>query len=152
MKNKPLVFAVAALMICQSSPLVFAEGFKQSAASLILPTTGQAMNGELGDTKTKVMAGIEAAAVTTITILGITTGGGVVWVGLAPLIANHAWSSADAFKSARNRQRDPIVEQQLIEAQRAIEYSRNRRADRGQDAPSDIRTRIQTAGQRAYEN
>ena len=61
-----------AFPLCPHS--VYALGGKEAAASLLLPTTGQAMNGELGKTKTKMMGAIEIASVTTIAILGIFIG------------------------------------------------------------------------------
>ena len=76
------------------------------------------MNGEIGATKTKIMAGIEVAAVTTTILLATLTSGGLFWVGLGPLIANHAWSAADAFKTARSgNSNDPYIQQQLSSAQ-----------------------------------
>ena len=149
MKNQLLSLAMILTVMASVPSSVLAEGFKEGASSLFLPTTGQAMNGELGNTKTKVMAGIEVAAVTTVTILGLATGGGVVWVGLGPLIANHLWSATDAYKGAHAKQ-DPLVQQQLLEAQQAIEFSRNRRFDRVQTDRTDIRQRVQMAGEHAY--
>ena len=147
MKNKILSVSVSFLILfAMVLPPVFAEGLKQGAASLFLPTTGQAMNGELGNTKTKFMASLEVAAISTVAILGIAVGGGVVWVGLAPLMANHAWSSVDAYKNAKNRH-DPVLDRQLFEAQRTIELSRERRFEREQAARSDIRERVMQAGQ-----
>ena len=85
MKNKTLSLAlVISMVFAFGSPSAYATGAKEAGASLFLPTTGQAMNGELGDTKTKVMAGVEVAAITTIAILGGVVGGGIVWVGLGP--------------------------------------------------------------------
>ena len=52
-----------------SSPSAFAVGGKEFGASLLIPTTGQAMNGEFRATKTKIMAGIEVAAITTTVLL-----------------------------------------------------------------------------------
>ncbi len=134
----PLVFLIVFSLV---APSAFAEGGKEAAASLFLPTTGQAMNGELGSTKTKVMAGVEVAAITTIAILGGVVGGGVVWVGLAPLIANHAWSATDAYKNAQDKQ-DPAVQEQMAEAQRMLELSRQKRFEREQSQRSDIRDRV----------
>ncbi|HRY85638.1 MAG TPA: hypothetical protein P5561_03815, partial [Candidatus Omnitrophota bacterium] len=73
---------LAFLMIFASvSAPAFAAGGKEFGASLLLPTTGQAMNGEIGATKTKIMAGIEVAAVTTTILLATLTTGGVFWAG-----------------------------------------------------------------------
>jgi len=148
MKNKVLPLTLIFLMVFAfGSPSVYAIGAKEAGASLLLPTTGQSMNGELGATKTKVMAGIEVAAITTIAILGGVVGGGVVWVGLGPLIANHAWSATDAYKGAQHKQ-DPQVQEQMAEAQRMLELSRQKRFDREQTQRSDIRGRILKAGER----
>ena len=147
-KSLSLVMVFCTTLAFVASP-AFAEGFKEGASSLFLPTTGQAQNGQLGDTKTKIMAGVEVAAVTTIAILGGVVGGGVVWVGLAPLIANHAWSSVDAYRNAGGKQ-DPALERQMRDAQRTIELSRQRRFEREQAGRSDIRERVARAGEQDY--
>jgi hypothetical protein len=139
---------LAFLMISASlSPAAFAMGGKQFGASLLLPTTGQAMNGEIGATKTKIMAGIEVAAVTATILLATLTSGGLFWVGLGPLLANHAWSATDAYKTARNsnNSNDPYIQQQLSSAQRTLDVSRQNRFDR----ESDIRQRILKAGEQS---
>ena len=144
--KKSLSIAIAFLMIFASlAPSAFAIGGKQFGASLLLPTTGQAMNGEIGATKTKFMVGIEVAAVTTTILLATLTTGGLFWVGLGPLIANHVWSAGDAFKTARrnNNSNDPYIQQQLSSAQRTLDVSRQNRFDR----ESDIRQRILKAGE-----
>ena len=143
--KKHLSCFLAFLMIFASlSPSAFAVGGKEFGASLLLPTTGQALNGEIGATKTKIMAGIEVAAVTTTILLATLTSGGLFWVGLGPLLANHAWSAADAYKTARNsHNNDPYIQQQLTSAQRTLDVSRQNRFDR----ESDIRQRILRAGE-----
>lgn len=144
--KRTLSVSIAFLMIFASlSPSAFATGGKQFGASLLLPTTGQAMNGEIGATKTKIMAGVEVAAVTATILLATLTTGGLFWVGLGPLLANHAWSAADAFKTARsgNNSNDPYIQQQLSSAQRTLDMSRQNRFDR----ESDIRQRILRAGE-----
>ena len=124
----------------------FAVGGKEFGASLLLPTTGQALNGEIGATKTKIMAGIEVAAVTTTILLATLASGGLFWVGLGPLIANHAWSAADAYKTAkRGNSNDPYIQQQLSSAQRTLDVSRQNRFDR----ESDIRQRILNASEQS---
>ena len=144
--KRPLSFLVAFLMILASlSTSAFAAGGKEFGASLLLPTTGQAMNGEIGATKTKIMAGIEVAAVTATILLATLTSGGLFWVGLGPLLANHAWSAADAFKTARRGNNDPYIQQQLSSAQRTLDVSRQNRFDR----ESDIRQRILKAGEQS---
>ncbi len=146
--RKTLSCSVVFLMIFASlSSSVFAAGAKEFGASLLLPTTGQALNGEIGATKTKIMAGIEVAAVTTTILLATLTSGGLFWVGLGPLIANHAWSATDAFKTAQsgNNSNDPYIQQQLSSAQRTLDMSRQNRFDR----ESDIRQRILRAGEQS---
>ncbi len=128
-------------------PHAFATGGKEAFSSLILPTTGQAMNGEIGSTKTKVMTGVEAASVTVVTILGLATGGGIVWVGLVPLIGNHVWSSVDAFTGARSKKYDPEMDAQMADAQQTIDLSRQRRFEREQSYRSDVRERVRRAGE-----
>lgn len=139
---------VVLMLLAFQAPSASAMGAKEAAASLFLPTTGQSMNGELGSTKTKVMAGLEVGLITTVAILGGVVGGGVVWAGLGPLIANHLWSAADAYKGAQYKS-NPMLEQQMMEAQRALEISRQRRFDREQTQRSDVRERIMAAGERA---
>lgn len=129
-------------------PSASAEGFKQGASSLLLPTTGQAMNGELGAKKTKLMAGVEVAAITAVTVIGFAGGGPAVWFGAGPLLANHLYSSVDAYRTARrNPDASYTANQDMQEAQRNIEYSRQRRFDREEAYRSDIRDRIQRAGE-----
>ena len=127
------------------TPSASAAGAKEFGASLLLPTTGQAMNGQLGSTKTKIMGAIEVAAITTTIILGFVVGGPVVWCGVGPLIANHAWSAADAYKSAQKKP-DPYVQEQMLSAQRTLDVSRQNRFSR----ESSIRERILRAGQSDY--
>lgn len=133
------------LIFASMTTLAFAAGGKEFGASLLLPTTGQAMNGEIGATKTKIMAGIEVAAVTTTILLATLTTGGIFWAGLGPLIANHAWSAADAFKTARSNKSDPYIQQQLSSAQRTLDVSRQNRFAR----ESDIRQRLLKAGEQS---
>lgn len=146
MKRHLSCFLAFLMIFASLSPVALATGAKEFGASLLLPTTGQAMNGEIGATKTKIMAGIEVAAVTTTILLATLTTGGVFWAGLGPLIANHAWSATDAFKTARsNNQNDPYIQQQLASAQRTLDVSRQNRFDR----ESDIRQRILNAGEQS---
>ncbi len=148
MKSKGIaVLMVFMIMFAFAAPSGFAIGAKQGTASLLLPTTGQAMNNQLGTTKSKVMAGVEVAGVTTLAILGGTVGGPVIWAALGPLIANHIWSSVDAYQSAQ--QTNPMIQQQMTEAQRTLEFSRQRRFDREQAAHLNSRDRIQMAGEQA---
>ena len=134
-------FVVTALF----APSAFAAGAREFGASLLLPTTGQAMNGQLGNTKTKIMGGIEVAAITATVVLGFVVGGPVVWCGVGPLIANHAWAAADAYVNAQNKS-DPYVQQQMMSAQRTLDVSRQNRFAR----ESDIRQKILSAGGETY--
>jgi hypothetical protein len=127
------------------APSSFAAGAKEFGASLLLPTTGQAMNGQLGNTKTKIMAGVEVAAITATVVLGFIVGGPIVWCGAGPLIVNHAWAAADAFVSARKKT-DPYLEDQMLSAQRTLDVSRQNRFAR----ESDIRQKILKAGEENY--
>ncbi|HOE69062.1 MAG TPA: hypothetical protein PK997_02880 [Candidatus Omnitrophota bacterium] len=127
-------------------PSAFAAGGKEFGASLLLPTTGQTMNGQFGSTKTKLMAGIEVAAITATVILGFVPGGAIVWAGAGPLLANHLWSATDAFVTARKKDNDPYVQEQMLEAQRTLDVSRQNRFAR----ESNIRQRILKAGEESY--
>ncbi len=140
-----MLFAVAA-------PQAFAVGGKEAGASLLLPTMGQAMNGQIYNTKTKIMAGIEVASVTTAIVLGTFVGGGVVWAGLGPLLANHAWSATDAYMTAKKKAKGELVtqDQPAGDAQKSLELSRQRRYDKEQAFRSDVRARLAQAAQLAY--
>ena len=142
-----LVFAIA-LSVCPYS--AYAAGGKEAAASLFLPTTGQAMNGELGKGKTKMMGVVEVASITTIAVLGITTGGAAVLIGLGPLAANHLWSSLDAYKGAKNKQ-TYLAQDQMGDAQRSLELSREGRFQREQDRRLSIRERLELAREQGYQ-
>ena len=151
MMKKILSLSLAFLMLfAVFTPQSFAEGAKQAAASLFVPTTGQAMNGQLGNTKTKIMGATEVALITTVAILGGVVGGGVIWAGLGPLIGNHLWSATDAYHNAQNPQQGVGQPQYpMAEAQRTLELSRQRRFEREQVMRSDIRDRILQAGEQA---
>lgn len=152
MRNHSKIVSVFMMFVfaVSFSPLAHAK-VKEAGASLLLPTTGQAMNGQLGNTKTKLMAGVEVAAITTIAVIGFAGGGPAVWFGAGPLIANHVYSSVDAYKNAgRGNQADiSINQQEMLDAQRNLELSRERRFDREQTYRSDIRERIQRAGEQS---
>ena len=144
MKNILSCSIVFLMIFTVSSTSAFAVGGKEFGASLLIPTTGQAMNGEFRTTKSKIMLGVEVAAITTTVLLATLASGGVFWAGLGPLIANHAWSAADAYKSARKGDKnDPYIQQQLSSAQRTLDVSRQNRFDR----ESDIRQRILNASE-----
>ena len=147
-KNVSLFLSFFMILSVFSTP-AHAVGLKEASSSLLLPPSGQVMNGEYGTTKSKIMAGVEVAAVTTVVILGLATGGGVVWAGLGPLLANHLWSATDAYKSANRNYQNPAYQQQLADAQRNIEYSRDQRFQREDQRYSSIRDRIQRAGEEA---
>lgn len=130
-----------------------AQGFREAGASLLLPTTGQALNGEIRSRKTKIMGAIEVASVTTAIVLGTTVSGGLAWIGLAPMIANRAWSATDAYVVARKNpqgQEQPVVQAQVDDAQRTLEYSRQRRFDREQTERADLRDRMRQAAEMGY--
>ena len=149
MKTKSIaLIAIFSFTLSTVSQTAFAEGLKEAGASLLLPTTGQTMNDEFGTTKTKLMAGIEVASIATVAILGTAVGGGIVWLGLAPMLANHTWSSVDAYKGAKRRQ-DPLIQQQMYDAQRTIDISRQKRFEREQAYRSDAREKIRRAGEQS---
>jgi len=137
---------VVVLSLAFAMPPAFAMGAKEASASFFLPTTGQAMNGQLGSAKTKIMGGIEVAGLTTLAILGGVVGGPVIWAGLGPIIGNHLWSAADAYHGAQNKV-NPMVQQQMMEAQRTLDFSRQRRFEREQVERSNVRDRIRMAGE-----
>lgn len=154
MSKKKIFAGILSLMLLMNGlPNAFAEGFKEGTASLLLPTTGQAMNGQLGAGKTKVMGGVEVASIATVTILGLATGGASVLWGAIPLAANHVWSSMDAYKNAKYKNQTQYVvgapDQEMIDAQRTLETSRDGRFSREQAARNDIRERIRMAGEQA---
>lgn len=150
MKSRFLSVVMAAVVLFAANvPSAHAVGAREAGASLLLPATGQAMNGEVGSTKSKVMIGVEVASITTIAILGTLVGGGVVWAGLGPLLANHLWSAADAYKGAQTN-RDPALQAQMSQAQQTLEYSRQRRFEREQAARGDLRERMRMAAETGY--
>jgi len=149
MKKMLLLFTAFVFTLSFVQAPAMAAGTKQAASSLLLPTTGQAMNGELRETKTKVMAGVEVAAITTVAILGGVVGGPVIWAGLGPLIANHAWSAVDAYKGAQNKE-NAFAEYQMTQAQKTIDMSRQTRYDAAQAQHFDLRERMRLAAESAY--
>ncbi|MCB9799885.1 MAG: hypothetical protein H6757_03920 [Candidatus Omnitrophica bacterium] len=150
MNKKFFASTLAALMILAgTSTTASAIGMKEASSSLLLPTTGQAMNGQIGNTKTKVMAGVEVAMITTTAILGGVVGGPVIWAALGPLIANHTWSAVDAYQGAQTKINSPEVQKQIFEAQRTLEYSRQKRFGREEEQRSNIRDRIAQAAEQA---
>lgn len=152
MKIKFAASFLALVLLTSFQPqAVFAQGFREAGASLLLPTTGQALNGEIRSRKTKIMGAIEVASVTTAIVLGTTVSGGLVWIGLGPMIANRAWSATDAYVVARkNPQEQPVVQAQVDDAQRTLEYSRQRRFDREQTERADLRDRMRQAAEMGY--
>ncbi len=151
MSKKSLsVFAVALLLI-SNMPSANAEGLKQGTASLLLPTTGQAMNGQLGNTKTKIMGGVEVASITAVVVLGLATGGASVLWGAIPLATNHVWSATDAYKNAGRQEGATVMApgQEMYAAQQTIESSRQGRFEREQAGRYDIRERVRLAGEQA---
>lgn len=154
MKIKFLSFLTAFLFVLSLAvPQAYAAGGKEAAASFFLPTTGQAMNGELGTRKAQAMAGIEFAAITATTLIGLTTGGAAVLFGAIPLAANHVWSSMDAGRVAKQKSQyspaNPIAYQQMIESQKAMEMSRQDRFDQEEQSRPDFRERMRAAAEPA---
>ncbi len=155
--SKKTISIIAVFMILFAAlPSAYAEGLKQGTASLLLPTTGQAMNGQLGNTKTKIMGGVEVASITAVVVLGIATGGASVLWGAIPLATNHVWSATDAYKNAGRAQQDPNANitvmapgQEMYAAQQTLETSRQGRFDREQAGRYDIRERVRLAGEQA---
>lgn len=142
------ILMIVIMMIISVSPAQAA--IKEGTASLLLPTTGQAMNGQLGAGKTKVMGGVEVASVITTTVLGITTGGATVLVGAVPLAINHIWSSMDAYKSARQRE----LENAMMGQPASYGTQSNIQMAQSAYAPEagrgyDVRERIRRAGETA---
>lgn len=151
MKTKIAFLLTFALILTSSFPSIsYCAGGKEAGASLLLPTTGQAMNGELGAKKTKIMGGIEVASIATITAIGLGTGGAAVLFGAIPLAVNHIWSATDAYRTAKNQEAYGYNQQQVADAQQTIDYSRDRRFEREQAYRSNIRERIQRASEQ-YE-
>jgi len=126
-----LIAMVMALCL-MATPVFAGHGISHGAASFILPTTGQAMNGQLGNAKTKIMGGLEAALVTTTAILGGAVGGAIIWVALGPLIANHIWSAVDAYYHATPEMTAQV--EQLEDAQRILRESQRRNRARQENS------------------
>ncbi|OQA58359.1 MAG: hypothetical protein BWY42_00068 [Candidatus Omnitrophica bacterium ADurb.Bin277] len=143
MKKISFYALVLFLAVSLATPSAFAAGVKEFGASLLLPTTGQTMNDQFGTTKTKIMAGIEVAAITATVILGFVPGGAIVWAGAGPLLANHLWSATDAYVNARKNDKEPDIQGQMLAAQKTLDVSRQNRFER----ESDIRQRILRAGE-----
>lgn len=154
--KKMASYLVLILMVLASvqSP-AHAEGAKQAAASFILPTTGQYMNGEFSEGKTKLMAGMEVAAITTTVILASVVGGPVVWAGIGPLIANHTWSGYDAYKTAKEKNENPYGNyavdggQPVYDARRDLDLARQQRYDNVNNQNLSLRERMRIAAEQA---
>lgn len=145
-----VLFLFTVVSVYQTS--VYAEGVKQGAASFVLPTTGQYMNGEFNDGKTKLMAGMEVAAITATVVLASVVGGPVVWAGIGPLIANHTWSGYDAYKTAKEKNQDPWAvgqEQQIYDARRDFDLARQQRYDTVNNQNLSLRERMRLAAEQA---
>ncbi len=153
--KKPVSFFIFILMALTSISLpARAEGIKQGVSSFVLPTTGQYMNGEFNDGKTKLMATMEVAAITTTVILASVVGGPVVWAGIGPLIANHTWSGYDAYKTAKEKN-DPYTnynnygDQQVYDARRDLDLARQQRYDYSNNQNLSLRERMRLAAEQA---
>lgn len=149
MKKMVSYFILGAMFF--SAQTAYADGVKQGAASFVLPTTGQYMNGEFSESKTKLMAGMEVAAITTTVLLATLVGGPVVWAGIGPLIANHTWSGYDAYKTAKEGPQDAYVgqEQQVYDARRDLDLTRQQRYDASNNQNLSLRERMRLAGEQA---
>lgn len=150
--KKQASFFILILMVMTSVSLpARAEGVKQGVSSFVLPTTGQYMNGEFNEGKTKLMATMEVAAITTTVILASVVGGPVVWAGVGPLIANHTWSGYDAYKTAKEKN-DPYAgygEQQVYDARRDLDLARQQRYDYANNQNLSLKERMRLAGEQA---
>ena len=148
-----LILALIAFVSIQSP--VHAEGAKQGAASFVLPTTGQYMNGEFSDSKTKLMAGMEVAAIATTVILATVVGGPIVWAGIGPLIANHTWSGYDAYKTAKEKNQGTYESHfnqqagQVYDARRDLDLARQQRYDYANNQNLSLRERMRLAAEQA---
>jgi len=156
MKKTTSYFILFLMLLSANSVQAHAEGLKQGAASFILPTTGQYMNGESKEGKTKLMAGMEVAAITATVVLATVVGGPVVWAGIGPLIANHTWSGYDAYKSAKEKNENPyysgqeyLPEQQVYDARRDLDLSRQQRYDYANNQNLSLRERMRLAAEQA---
>ena len=149
MKKTVSYFILVAMLF--SAQTGYAEGVKQGTASFLLPTTGQYMNGEFNEGKTKLMAGMEVAAITTTVILATVVGGPVVWAGIGPLIANHAWSGYDAYQTANDKTDGyyPPQEQQVYDARRDLDLARQQRYDTVNNQNLSLRERMRLAAEQA---
>lgn len=151
MKKQASFFILFFMVMTSISFPAYAEGVKQGVASFVLPTTGQYMNGEFNDSKTKLMATMEVAAITTTVILASVVGGPVVWAGIGPLIANHTWSGYDAYKTAKEKN-DPYAaygEQQVYDARRDLDLARQQRYDYANNQNLSLKERMRLAGEQA---
>lgn len=151
MSKKTISMIALFLFLAANMNSAYAEGIRQGTASLLLPTTGQAMNGQLGNTKTKVMGGVEVASITAVVVLGLATGGASVLWGAIPLATNHVWSATDAYKNAGRQNNVTVMApgQEMYAAQQTIESSRQGRFEREQAGRYDIRERVRLAGEQA---
>ena len=113
--KKGMSLFLAIIMMVLGVQTSFA-GAREGFSSLVLPGTGQVMNGQGDDMKTKIFGIVEVGAITATAILGAAVGGPVIWAGLGPLIGNHVVAAADAtFTPAPNQQQNfqqPLLYQQ----------------------------------------
>jgi hypothetical protein len=93
--KKSLAISIVFMMMFVGVQSSFAGG-REGFSSLILPGTGQVMNGQGSDMKTKIFGAVEVGAIATTAILGAAVGGPIIWAGLGPLIGNHVIAAADA--------------------------------------------------------
>ncbi len=154
MKKTVSYFVLFLMLLSAFQSTSRADGAKQGAASFVLPTTGQYMNGEFNEGKTKLMAGMEVAAITTTVILATVVGGPIVWAGIGPLIANHTWSGYDAYKTAKEKNEDPNANYptdggQVYDARRDLDLARQQRYDAVNNQNLSLRERMRLAAEQA---
>jgi hypothetical protein len=113
MKKIALLLIIPMLLLGMGVPAALAgdESMKAAGKSLLIPGWGQYQNGEFdtqkGKIKVSVMAAIEIAAIVTTGVVGGICGAPQIWIGIGLFIANHVWSSIDAFMNAKE---EPAVQ------------------------------------------
>ncbi|MSR77932.1 MAG: hypothetical protein EXS63_06895 [Candidatus Omnitrophica bacterium] len=91
-------------LVANACPILASSGLEEGASSLIVPGWGQYINGEFqtdsGRLKSGTMIAVEIAAIITVSVVGGVAGYPLVWIGIGLLLANHIWSSLDAYLHA----------------------------------------------------
>ncbi|MFA6600207.1 MAG: hypothetical protein WC352_06140 [Candidatus Omnitrophota bacterium] len=126
MKKLVILFMIPVLLLGAGMPAALAADTAMKAAgkSVLIPGWGQYQNGEFdtqkGKIKVAVMAAIEVAAIVTTGVVGGICGAPQVWIGIGLFIANHVWSSLDAYMSARP---EPCVNLRTVSpAEKSVSY------------------------------